>query len=130
MKVWVIDANQAGNEGYGAAPQVQQSFTVDPAPPAITSSDHATATVGQQFSFLVTTSASPVSSIIEKKKLPKGVTFVDNGNGTATIAGQPVKAGVHHLTIRATFGTGTTKYVVSQVLTLTVEHATGTRKHH
>ncbi len=121
--VCVIDANQAGNGGYSAAPQFQQSFWVDPAPPAITSADYATATVGGPFSFTVTTSASPVHSIAEKGKLPKGVTFVENGNGTATMSGKPVKAGVRHLAIRATFGAGRTKVVVTQAFTLTIERA-------
>jgi hypothetical protein len=43
----VIDANQVGGSGYGPAPQVQQTFTVDPAPLTITASS-ATTTYGSQ----------------------------------------------------------------------------------
>lgn len=126
--VCLIDANQAGNAGYSAASQVQQSFGVAPAPPAITSANHATATAGQSFSFTVTTSSSPVHSITKKGKLPKGLIFVDNGDGTATISGEPVRAGARHPVLRATFGTRRTKSVVTQVFTLTVEPAQGTKK--
>lgn len=53
--------------------------------------------------------------------MPKHLTFTNNGNGTATISGTPKKAGVTHLTIKAVFGTGSNKYIVSQAFTLTVD---------
>jgi predicted outer membrane repeat protein len=90
-------------------------------PKAIISPNSATATAGSDFSFTVTTSGSPVPSITEKGKLPKGLKFTNNGNGTATISGTPRKKGVKHLTITATFGSGTSRYVVSQAFTLTVD---------
>jgi len=89
-------------------------------PQTITSADIAATTVGSPFSFTVTTTGSPVPSITEKGKLPKGLTFTDNGNGTATISGTPKKKGVKHLTITATFGSGASKYVATQSFTLNV----------
>ena len=54
--------------------------------------------------------------------LPKGLHFVNNHNGTATISGiaSAKKLGAHHLTITATFGKGKTKHVATQAFTLTV----------
>ncbi len=40
-------------------------------------------------SFVVGTSGSPTSSLSETGTLPRGVTFTDNGNGKATLAGTP-----------------------------------------
>ena len=115
-----IDANQTGDADYGPALQAQQSFSVGPAPPAITSPDAASATVGTAFSFSVTTTGAPAPSIVEKGKLPVGLAFTDHGNGTATFTGTPKKRSLKHLTIVATFGTGTDEYVVTQAFTLTV----------
>ena len=92
--------------------------------PAITSMDSATATVRSPFSFTVTTTGTPVPRITKKGALPKGVGLVDNGNGTATLSGTPTRAGTYHLTIKASFGKGKTKKVVSQTFTLTVAPAT------
>jgi hypothetical protein len=89
-------------------------------PQAITSPDSATATAGSSFSFTVTTSGLPVPVITEKGKLPHHVAFANNANGTATFSGTPTNKGVHHLTIKATFGAGMTKYVVTQAFTLTI----------
>ena len=115
-----IDANQAGNASYSAAPQVQQSFSVGLEARAITSPNSATATTGTPFSFTVTTTGTPVPLITEKGKLPKGIKFTNNGNGTATVSGTPKKAGVNHLTLAATFGAGTTRYIVTQAFTLAI----------
>ncbi|HXQ43786.1 MAG TPA: choice-of-anchor Q domain-containing protein [Acidimicrobiales bacterium] len=117
----VLDANQAGNATYGAAVQVQQSFRVAPQPQVITSSDAATARVGSPFSFTVTTTGVPVPAIASKRTPPKHLALTDNGNGTATMAGIPAKAGIYHFTITATFGKARTKNVVSQPFTLTVD---------
>jgi hypothetical protein len=89
--------------------------------PAISSPNSATATLGSPFSFTVTTTGNPVPTISEKGALPKKLTFTDNGNGTATISGKPKTAGTYHLTIKATFGSGTSKDTVTQSFTLTVD---------
>jgi hypothetical protein len=88
----VIDANQAGNANYNAAPQVQQSFTVSQ-PPNITSGNTTTfapGKVGQTFS--VTTTGFPTNAsmaITTPGPLPTGVALVNNNNGTATLGGTP-----------------------------------------
>jgi hypothetical protein len=89
-------------------------------PRGITSADSATATAGSVFSFTVTTSGVPVTSLAEKGAVPRHTAFVNNGDGTATISGTPRKVETYDLTIKATFGTGRTKYVVMQAFTLTV----------
>jgi len=85
-----------------------------------------TAFANSAFSFTVTTFGGTVSKLKKAGKLPKGVKFTANGNGTATIAGTPTgtkskpATGTYYLTITATFGTGKTKQVVVQSFTLTV----------
>jgi hypothetical protein len=92
---------------------------LSPTPQDITSADSVTVTAGQTFSFTVTTTGTPTPSISETGKLPRSVTFADNSNGTATISGSSTKVGSHALLIKATFGSGSTQYVVLQVFTLT-----------
>ena len=57
--------------------------------PAITSANLATFTVGSTGTFTVTTSGSPAPASTETGALPSGVSFNDNGDGTATISGTP-----------------------------------------
>ncbi len=57
--------------------------------PQITSGNEATFEVGEFSSYTVTTSGFPDPMISETGTLPAGVTFVDNGNGTATLSGTP-----------------------------------------
>ncbi len=59
-------------------------------------------------------------SITKVGKLPKHVTLVSHGDGTATISGTPTKAGTYHFSIKATFGKGKTRNLVIQPFTLTV----------
>jgi hypothetical protein len=98
----------------------KQSFvlTVDQAP-SITSAASATATVGHAFSFVVHTTGYPTAAITETGALPKGLRFVYNHNGTATISGTPAAGtnGRFGLTFKATNISGTAK----QVLELTVK---------
>ena len=87
--------------------------------PAITSDDSATFTDGTNNSFMVTTAAYPVTAITESGNLPNGVSFVDNGNGTATLSGTPAPGteGSYPITITAANGVGTP---ATQVFTLIV----------
>ena len=116
----VIDANQAGNADYLPAPQIQQSFAVSPAgaAPAIASAISATFAAGSAGSFTVKASGSPAPSMSESGTLPAGVTFTDNGNGTATLAGTPGagSGGSYAVTITATNTVGSS----SQAFVLTV----------
>ena len=88
---------------------------------AITSVDTTTASLGQHFSFLVTTTGAPTPTLRRSGKLPKGITFVDDKNGTATLSGTPgVKTPASFsFLIKATFGTGKSKVVVTQTFTFT-----------
>jgi hypothetical protein len=99
-----------------------QSFTLTVnTAPVITSASSTTFTAGNLGTFLVTTTGTPVASLTETGALPHGVTFTDNGNGTASLAGIPA-AGTgrtYPLTIRATSTSGST----SQSFTLTVNEA-------
>jgi hypothetical protein len=71
----------------------------------------------------VTANGTPVISIGESGVLPNGVTFTDNGDGTATLAGTPtVIAGSYPLTITASNGVGSDAV---QAFTLKVSGSTG-----
>ena len=45
--------------------------------------------MGTAGTFAVTSTGSPTATLTETGALPGGVTFTDNGNGTATLAGTP-----------------------------------------
>jgi hypothetical protein len=97
-----------------------QSFTLTVnLAPVFTSANNATFTVGAAGTFAVTTSGTPTPSLSETGALPSGVTFVDNGNGTATLSGTPAAntGGVITITINAKNTVGTTP----QTFTLTVD---------
>lgn len=96
----------------GLEPATQTfTLTIGPAtPPAITSADNATFIIGNAGTFTVTTTGIPtITSIGATGSLPSGVTFIDNGDGTATLAGTPAvgTAGIYPLTITASNGVGT-----------------------
>ena len=104
-------------------PDATQSFTltVDRAC-QITSADSATFAVGQAETFTVTTTGLPNSTLSETGALPPGVTFTDNGDGTATLAGTPAAntGGTYPFTITATNGVSP---AATQPFTLTVNQA-------
>jgi len=84
-------------------------FTVDVAPLAITSNPSAVFQPGQAGTFTVTTSGSPQATLRKSGALPPGITFTDNGDGTATIAGTaPTTTGVYPITITARNGVSRT----------------------
>ena len=107
----------------GVLPDATQSFTltVDQAP-AITSADNTTFTTGTLGTFTVTTTGFPTAALSETGALPGGVTFVDNGDGTATLAGTPDAGtgGTYALTITAANGVLPD---ATQSFTLTVDQA-------
>ena len=99
-------------------------YLIDPTvnqAPAITSADSTTFTVGTAGSFTVTTTGSPTPTLSETGTLPSGVTFADNGNGTATLAGTPAAgtAGTYPLTFTAANGSPTRPPNATQSFTLT-----------
>jgi hypothetical protein len=91
--------------------------------PAITSGSSTTFVIGTAGTFTVTATGTPTPSITETGALPSGVTFTNNGNGTATLAGTPAAgtAKSYPLTITATNGVGSP---ATQSFTLTVSAAT------
>src|SRR5208282_379969 len=105
----------------GIVPNATQSFTLTVSQGVTISSANATTfTVGAAGMFTVTTTgATPPTSLGETGALPAGVTFVDNGNGTATLAGTPGAGtgGIYAITIKATDTVGSS----SQAFTLTVD---------
>ncbi len=106
----------------GVAPNATQSFTltVSGIAPTISSGASTTFTVGSAGSFSVTTTGTPKPALTESGPLPGGVTFVDNGNGTATIAGTPTVSGPFLITITASNGVSPN---ATQSFTLTVDQA-------
>jgi hypothetical protein len=99
-----------------------QSFVLTvSAKPTITSAATAIATDGSSFNFTVRATGAPTPTLTQSGGLPQGLTWTDNGNGTATLAGTPGldQGGVYPLTFTATNAGGT----VTQTFTLTVRQA-------
>ncbi len=111
-----VFTNSAGSVNTSAA-----TLTVQ-APPAFTSANNTVFTVGQAGSFLVTTNISPAPTLTEFGVLPSGVTFTNNGDGTATLAGVPAAGtqGTYSFTITANNDMGS---AIAQSFTLTVNPA-------
>jgi hypothetical protein len=105
----------------GASTDATQAFTLTVnGPPSITSANSTTFAQNQAGTFTVTTTpGTPASTTItESGALPAGVTFVDNHNGTATLAGTPTASGTFALTITAS-NTVSPNAVQSFTLTVT-----------
>lgn len=117
-----VDANQAGNGSYTAAPQVQRTIPVTPvqSAPAITSAATAAGTVGSAFSFTVQSTGSPTPTLSRTGTLPAGVSFTAGTNGTATLSGTPTKAGSYTETLTAANGVAPN---ATQALVVTISQA-------
>jgi hypothetical protein len=100
--------------GNGLMSTTSQTFTLT-VNPGVSTAAGATLTVGQPGTVTVTTRGFAGQQLTETDALPAGVTFHDNGDGTATFSGTPAvgSARAYAVTIRA--GNGITK-----VFTLTV----------
>jgi hypothetical protein len=85
--------------------------------PTFTSANSASGTKGQPFSFTVTTTGVPAPTLTKSGKLPHGLSFVNNGDGTATISGTPkaTDRAVYHFKIKArnTNGVATQKFTLN-----------------
>ncbi len=83
---------------------------------SFSSANNASFTVGSAGSFLVTTTGTPTPALTESGALPSGVTFHDNGNGTATLSGTPAagSSGSYALGLRATMGWDSLQHKVSR----------------
>jgi len=102
-----------------------QSFTlfvVNP-PPAITSVDNATFVVGTFGTFTVRTSPPvPSATVSFTGTLPQGISFVPNGDGTATVGGTAAAASEGSYPINITASNGTLPNAM-QTFTITVQDA-------
>ncbi len=68
-----------------------------------------------QGSFTVTTTGLLTPTISYTGTLPSGLSFIDNGNGTATIAGTVNVVGTYYLTIIAQMALSRTRLRISQL---------------
>jgi alpha-tubulin suppressor-like RCC1 family protein len=98
----------ATNAIGSSAPSSPSSTVTIGEQPEITS--RASVSIGMRapFRFTVTTSGKPVPTITETGKLPAGVTFVDNGDETASLTGAAENgtAGSYPITLTASNGVG------------------------
>ena len=119
------DATPAGvytihlTAGNSVSPDATQVFTLTVVgPPTITSADNTTFTAGTAGSFIVQTTGGPIPTITTADTLPTGVTLVDNGDGTATLASTTdAAAGSYTIHIDATNGNSPD---ATQTFTLTI----------
>jgi hypothetical protein len=97
---WSVGSNKS-SPWY--VPAVQ--FNAVPSTHAIiTSANTANVVAGTFFSFTVTTDGVPAPRITARGRMPKGITFTDNGNGTGTISGTAFatnRNGNYRVTLRA-----------------------------
>ncbi len=116
----------AANGGIASTSGSPGSVTITYTPlqaPTITSANHTTFTVGAAGTFSVTTTGFPSGPTLTLSDggatLPSGVTFADNANGTATLAGTPGTGtgGTYPFTITANNGVSPN---ATQSFTLTV----------
>lgn len=106
----------ASGAGVSSTLSNTDTVTID-VPPAITSASSTTFAFGSAGSFSVTATGTPTPGLTESGALPPGVTFTDNGNGTATLAGTPTSYGIFPITITANNGASPP---ANQSFTLTV----------
>ena len=113
------DVTITATNGIDPAATQTLAIVVD-AGPGITSGGSGTVVQGGPgHRFTVTTGGFPAPSLGWSGTIPAGLSFTDNGNGTATISGTPTSAGTTPLTLLATNTYGAT----SQAFTLTVNPA-------
>jgi thermitase len=90
-------------DGVGIAPN-------GPVAPLITSISGTSFVIGQAATFMVQATGLPAPTLSRTGTLPMGLSFVDNGNGTATLSGAPAAgtAGTYPQIFTATNSVGTT----------------------
>jgi hypothetical protein len=99
---------------------------LDAQAPAITSAASAAFTVGTFGSFTITTTGTPTASISLTGTLPTGLSFTNNGNGTATISGTPIGFPPPTIILTITASNGVSPPAV-QTFTLNISHPALTR---
>lgn len=119
-QTYVIGLGAYSSGGNGTATVSFNAAGTPAEAPAITSANSASAAEQTVMSpFTVTTTGSPTPALSETGALPSGVTFADNGDGTATISGTPADgtAGPWPVTLTAANGIAPD---ATQAFTLTV----------
>jgi YVTN family beta-propeller protein len=101
-----FEVTPVAQTGTSPGMPVQSAGVVVPAtqPPTIYSVSSTAFTIGMAGSFMVDTMGIPTPSLTEAGMLPSGVTFVDNGNGTGTLAGTPSAVGIFNISFTAANG--------------------------
>lgn len=98
-----VKATKAATDTYNEVTVTRTINVVPPEiPPTFTSANATTFTIGQSNTFAVTTNAYPVPAITKAGALPSGLTFADNGNGTATLSGIPASGTANTYTLTFT----------------------------
>lgn len=110
-----------GSLGSGATEQALAESDIA-LTPTVTSTAGAQFTVGYGTSFVITATGFPAPALSESGALPAGVTFTDNGNGTATLSGVPAPGTGVTYPLVITASNGVTTAAV-QDFTLTVDEA-------
>lgn len=114
-----VHYNQAGNADYNAAAEVTEDVAATEGP-AFTSVDNTTFGINSFGTFTITTSGNPTPTISHTAgALPTGVSFVDNGDGTATLSGTPALGTAGDYTLQLEAANGILPDAI-QVFTLTV----------
>ena len=99
-----------------AGPAQASSQGKRPSAPVFKSKPEATVSTGA-FTYTITTKANPVAAISAVGVLPSGLSLVDNGDGTGTLAGTEAYGAVLTVELQASNTVGTT----DQTLTLKVQ---------
>jgi hypothetical protein len=100
--------------GGGETDDLDNVVLSTPSKPKLTAAAKEAFTTGTAGSFTIKAAGSPFPALTESGTLPSGVTFVDNGDGTATISGTPAagSAGTYPVMITASNASGTTQKTV------------------
>jgi len=104
---WGTTYGGSQSDWVSLAPGASLTLTEHVAP-TIISANTASSIVGLAFSDTIYTNGYPAPAITETGALPTGLTFVDNGNGTATLSGTPATGtgALYPITITATSSSG------------------------
>jgi hypothetical protein len=110
----IVGANETGQT---AIQHFVLTVTTATSAPAITSEAETEQSLQLPFSFTVTTSGYPAPTLTKTGALPAGVTFVNNGDGSATVAGTPTTGGLFTVKVTAKSSAGTTTQSIAIKIT-------------
>jgi hypothetical protein len=96
-------------------------------PPAISGVSSATFAVGTANSVAFSATGYPTPTFTKSGALPSGVSFVDNQNGTATLAGTATVSGIYPMTITAQNGAGSPATLAFTLTVVASVPASGTK---